>query len=183
MRNSLLPNAPSLDEPLEILQACHERIEAQLETLEKLLAYLPDHGADEHARQAIQAILRYFDSAGPNHHEDEEQDLFPALIACAPEDEADKVAWLVQNLLSDHARMASALDLVKHQLVAVAAGDRSALTPVAVHALTLLYRQHIEKENRELLPLSRRLLRPADIKKLSLAMTARRHPSHQRRAA
>ena len=50
MTDSLLPLSPSLDEPLEMLEACHERIEAQLKTLERLLDYLPRHGADEQAR-------------------------------------------------------------------------------------------------------------------------------------
>ena len=51
MTNSLLPQAPALDEPLEMLEACHERIEAQLQTLERLSAYLPGHGADEQSRR------------------------------------------------------------------------------------------------------------------------------------
>ena len=58
MSNSLLPTAPALDEPLEMLEACHDRIEAQLRTLERLLAYLPGHGADEQARGAAQAKVR-----------------------------------------------------------------------------------------------------------------------------
>ena len=88
MTDSLLPNAPSLEEPLEMLEACHERIEAQLRTLERLLDYLPRHGADEQARQAARNVLRYFELAGPNHHEDEERNLFPTLIERAGTEDA-----------------------------------------------------------------------------------------------
>lgn len=175
MTDSLLPHAPALDEPLEMLEACHDRIEAQLQTLERLLNYLPGHGADPQARQAAQAILRYFDLAGPNHHEDEERDLFPALAALAGGESAT-VDALIRDLLTDHVGMASALDAVRRQLAPIAAGTGAALEPEAVRLLTSRYRSHIEKENRELLPLARRLLTPADVETLSQAMTARRRP-------
>ncbi|MBS1228258.1 MAG: hemerythrin protein [Proteobacteria bacterium] len=176
MTDSLLPHAPSLDEPLEMLEACHGRIEAQLQTLERLLVYLPQHGADDQARQAARNILRYFDLAGPNHHEDEERSLFPTLIARAGVDETAAVQSLVQNLLSDHVRMAVALDVVRMQLTPIADGTGSALEEAAVRRMAELYRQHIAKENRDLLPLSRRLLQTPDLEELSRAMTARRTP-------
>ena len=174
MTDSLLPKAPALDEPLEMLEACHDRIEAQLTTLERLLAYLPEHGADQQATKAAQAILHYFNTAGPNHHEDEEQDLFPKLLARAGNDEADAVRSLVQELLADHAQMAAALDVVRRQLQPVAAGTASTLEAAPVQLCASLYRQHIEKENGRLLPLARRLLGAEDIGTLSRAMTARR---------
>ena len=174
MSNSLLPTAPALDEPLEMLEACHDRIEAQLRTLERLLAYLPGHGADEQARGAAQAILRYFDLAGPNHHEDEERDLFPVLAARADPAEAAGVRDLISDLLADHARMAAALAVVRGQLAPIAAGEAAELEETAVRRLTSLYRDHIERENRELLPLAHRLLAQQDIGALSRAMTDRR---------
>ena len=174
MSRSLLPHAPALDEPLDILEACHERIEAQLQTLARLLAHLPAHGADEQARQAVAAILRYFEKAGPNHHEDEERDLFPLLQARADAAEAATVSQLVTQLLAEHGRMAQALGVVRGQLEAVQAGNAAALDAAAVERLTGLYRAHIVTENGQLLPLARRLLKPADIETISHAMTARR---------
>jgi iron-sulfur cluster repair protein YtfE (RIC family) len=139
MTDSLLPHAPALDEPLEMLEACHDRIEAQLQTLERLLAYLPthlpSHGADQQARQAAQAILRYFDLAGPNHHEDEERNLFPLLAARAGGEAATADA-LIRDLLEDHGRMAAALDTVRRQLTPIAAGDGTRLEEDAVRRLT-----------------------------------------------
>lgn len=176
MTDSLLPHAPSLDEPLEMLEACHERIEAQLKTLERLLDHLPRHGADEQARQAARNVLRYFELAGPNHHEDEERNLFPTLIERAGTENVAVVRSLVADLLADHVQMAAALDVVRRQLLPIAEGSGAALEAVAVRHLAALYRRHIEKENRELLPLARRLLPPVDVEALSRAMTARRSP-------
>lgn len=174
MTDSLLPHSPSLDEPLEMLEACHERIEAQLKTLERLLDYLPRHGADEQACQAARNILRYFNQAGPNHHEDEERNLFPMLVAGATADEVAAVQLLVGDLVADHVQMTEALDVVRPQLVSIAEGLGTILEEASVRCLAELYRQHIVKENTTLLPLSRRLLAPLDLATLSRAMTARR---------
>lgn len=174
MSESLLPASPSLDEPLEMLDACHERIESRLQTLERLAAYLPDHGNDEQARQAARSVLRYFEQAGPNHHEDEEQDLFPRLIERAAPDEATEVRALIADLLSDHVHMAAAVDAVRRQLIPIAGGQGAVLDGDAVRRMATVYRVHIEKETQHLLPLARRLLTARDIDGLSRAMTARR---------
>lgn len=173
MSESLLPRAPALDEPLEMLEACHGRIEAQLKTLERLLAHLPVHGADLQASQAARAIIRYFDTAGQHHHEDEEADLFPMLQRAAGEESA-AVAALMEGLLADHAAMFEAWSAVREQLLPIAEGAGAALDGASVARLASRYRTHIERENRDLLGVSRRLLRAQDIETLSRAMTARR---------
>src|SRR5262245_38516675 len=89
--------APGFDDPLGVLRACHRRMERQLATLERLRKHLPIHHADADARTAASAILRYFDTAAPNHHEDEELSLFPRLIAAAPDIEA-----VIGSLTRDH---------------------------------------------------------------------------------
>ncbi|HKR41499.1 MAG TPA: hemerythrin domain-containing protein [Paraburkholderia sp.] len=76
----LINSAPSFDETIEMLKACHERIAAQCATFGKLVAHLPLHGPDMQAQQAARNVMRYFDVAGPHHHADEQQDLFPMLI-------------------------------------------------------------------------------------------------------
>ena len=173
---SLLPIAPSLDHPLEILEACHGRIEAQLKTLERLLPHLHEHGVDTQARQAAQAILRYFDSAARHHHEDEEENLFPVLMARAGVAQEKRVQSLINDLLADHARMATALAPVRQQLLAILDGSSTDLDESAVRLLAGRYRQHIARENSELLSLARTLLSIEDIEALSRAMTARRSP-------
>ena len=74
---------PSFDEPLEMLAACHERIEEQLATLERMAAHLQRKGCDAEAKAAAQSVLRYFDTAGALHHQDEDHDLFPLLRVLA----------------------------------------------------------------------------------------------------
>ena len=170
MDDSLLPGAaaPGLDEPLEILEACHGRIEAQLRTLEKLCAHLPIHGADAQARQAAQAIMRYFDTAGRHHHCDEEDDLFPRLRERAPQ-----VAPVLDALGEQHRRMEDAWASLRAELDAVSRGAAQLPAPRGA-AFAALYREHIERENRDVLPLAKRVLNAADVAALRRAMTARR---------
>jgi len=74
------PPTVGFEAPLEMLSACHGRIEDQCATLRRLQAHLADHGSDEQARAAAWALIRYFDLSAQQHHHDEEQDLFPALV-------------------------------------------------------------------------------------------------------
>src|ERR1051325_6410992 len=62
---------PSFDQPLEMLAACHERIEEKLAALEQLVRHLETHGCDADARAGAQAVLRYFDTSGVYHHQEE----------------------------------------------------------------------------------------------------------------
>lgn len=172
MSDSLLPSAPSLDEPLEILEACHGRIESQLQTLARLLDHLPQHGADTQARQAATAVLRYFNTAGNNHHADEEENLFPLLRLRAGDQ--PRTEALIAELLHDHEQMTVARSIVLAQLKRVTGGDAAALLRADVESMSAIYRAHIAHENTELLPLAARVLTPADQQNLSRAMTARR---------
>ena len=178
MSISLLgPAAPAFDEPLEMLDACHGRIEAQLQTLERLVEHLPRHGVDAAARQAIEGVIRYFRVAAPHHHQDEEMDLFPALrqaVAGATAAEQDEVMSLTDALLADHRRMDAARDAMLEHLGKLLAGGAVELSADAVAAMAQLYRQHIQVESERLLPLARRVLPEAVARSVGERMAARR---------
>jgi hypothetical protein len=65
-------------QPLELLRACHVRVAAHSDMLEWLAKHLSVHECDAEAQQAASYVLRYFDSAGRHHHEDEDLDPFRA---------------------------------------------------------------------------------------------------------
>lgn len=177
MADSLIPVVPTLDLPLEMLSACHGRVLAQLETLQRLLPHLPIHGADEQAKQAAAAVLRYFDTAARNHHEDEEVDLLPALqAAVTPEAQAD-LALVRERVLAEHARMYALWDRLRAQLDRVRLGERSSLDENLVFEMDALYRQHIDFEESRLLPLARQWLSEQALAAVGEAMTRRRSPA------
>ena len=85
-RPSLFDATVGFDDPLEMLMACHRRIEKQLDTLKRLLPHIKEHGVDADASIAAQSVLHYFARAAANHHDDEEKDLFPLLEQRITED-------------------------------------------------------------------------------------------------
>lgn len=165
--------APSFDHPLEMLHACHGKIQQQLDTLQKLAAHLPVHGCDQQVQQAAQSILRYFDTAGQFHHQDEEENLFPALLALSTPEKA-RVNALVERLLAQHTVMFAAWNDVRTVLVKLAEGINTPLPEALVDKLVGSYTPHIDLEETELLPLSARLLSPQQIMEMGKSMAERR---------
>lgn len=162
--------AAGFDEPIDILDGCHQRIRRNCELAGRIAGHLPAKGADAEAAQAARGIVRYFDEAATHHHEDEEIDLFPALLQAAPGEARD----LVDRLLAEHRRLADAWQDMRSRLAAVIAGDAGRLSPADAAAFARLYEEHIRLEESELLPLARRVLDPATVRRLGEAMAARR---------
>lgn len=166
----LIANAPTFSTPLEMLRACHDRIRTQCSTLEKLLAYLPEHGCDTQARQAAHTVLRYFDTAGIHHHDDEEIELFPKLRATGNAE----LILLTDQLLDEHVAMNAAWQRLSPCLREIADGNAIALEVAATTPFLTAYEQHIERENKQLLPLAARFLTADDLMAIGFAMAKRR---------
>lgn len=130
--------AAGFDEPFAMLHACHERVERSLALLERLAAHLAQHGADAQARDAARDVLRYFDLAAPQHHEDEERHVLPVLRAQGQGALADCIA-------ADHLAMSAAWQSLRPWLLAVQQGDASVVTPDLPH-FAARYREHIAVE-------------------------------------
>jgi hypothetical protein len=62
-----------IQEPLERLASCHQQIEAQLDTLEKLVEHVASRGCDPVAQSAAGDVLRYFDELERGHSTMESQ--------------------------------------------------------------------------------------------------------------
>ena len=121
-----------------MLVACHRRIERELATLDRLQRHLPEHGCDDDARAAARAILKYFDSAAPNHHADEEASLFPRLQAHA--------GPLIDELEHDHDALAASWRRLRPLLAGIVAGARANLSPKQVDDICATYASHIVRE-------------------------------------
>lgn len=164
----------STEAPLEMLAACHVRVERQCATLERLLAHLPAHGSDAQARAAAAAIIRYFDTAAFLHHADEETDLFPALLESMAGSDAVCIQGLTAGLCADHRRLESLWRTLRPSLQSIAAGEPATPAPEAVREFNQLYAAHMKREDDELLPMAARLLSDQDIDRIGRAMRERR---------
>lgn len=166
--------AVGFEVPLEMLSACHGRVERQCQTLRRLVPHLAAHGSDTDARKAAANVMRYFDTAAQDHHADEEVDLFPALLRAASGDDADHARTLVAQLLAEHRELAMHWQCVRGMLERIAAGESAALASTEVEAMVTRYEQHIAREEGDLMPMAARLLGPATLDDIGRAMRRRR---------
>jgi len=166
--------AAGFEAPLEMLSACHGRVERQCETLLRLLPHLAAHGPDAAAREAAHNVMRYFDTSAKHHHADEEDDLFPALLEAASPEGRAALRELIDALRAQHRELEQAWGVVRRQLEAVHGGTLRELNAATVGRLVERYRSHIAREEAELLPLAARILGPAQLDGVGSAMRARR---------
>lgn len=174
MTNALPDAAPGFDQPIAVLKHCHDRIRKQLDTLLRLPAHLAAHGADEQARQAAQAVIKYFDKAAPLHHADEEENLVPMLHTVAAGEDAATLAALIPGILADHDAMDTMWQLLHEQLSAIALGSSAALDGAAVTRFEQRYREHMATEEAHIAPMAKRLFSPQQMAQLGAAMQQRR---------
>ena len=174
-RAELFETPAGFDEPLEMLQGCHRRIERQLETLKRLRAHVAARGVDAEASAAAQAVLRYFASAAAHHHADEEHDLFPMLEArIVDAGEAARFRAFRESLVTDHRSLEAAWARLRKPLEAIGEGLLRTLAETDVHAFVAAYAHHILTEETNLIEFCNRWLTPEDREALGRSMAARR---------
>ena len=168
------PPAAGFDQPFELLAACHGRVERTLTLLEQLAEHLTRRGADDQARQAALDVMRYFDVAAPEHHEDEERHVFPLLF----ERGDDAMRDLVRRLRADHLRMTQLWSELRASLLAVSRGrwdlDQAEAVFTGWRDYSALYQRHADAEERIAFPAARAWLVPEAQLQMGREMAGRR---------
>ncbi|MDP5009291.1 MAG: hemerythrin domain-containing protein, partial [Glaciimonas sp.] len=173
MNQALFDAAPDFGQPIAVLKHCHERIRKQLVTLQKIPDYLQQHGADEKAKQAATSVLRYFQQAAPHHHADEEQDLFPMLIATAKDEDAEVLRKLGPEILRKHQQMDQLWQKLAAQLNMVESGSINHLSDADITHFSQLYSEHMLKEETWIAPMAKRIFNADQMAQLGAAMQRR----------
>lgn len=171
MIDPLFEAAPTFDDPLGMLRACHRRIERALDVLERVSELEARGPLDASAREALRRTLSYFAIGVPRHAQDEEESLFPRLAASG---------GVIAHLEHDHAeldRMHQEVDALGQELLAAgrfadpASRERS---QALASSLREVYTQHIRVEDEELFPLAARLVGAPELEAMGAEMAARR---------
>lgn len=165
---------PEFDDPFAILEACHGRIARMLRTLERLSPHVAAHGVDAEACEAIVRVCRYFDVAGPDHHADEEVDLFPAARAAAAAAGDARAPAEIDALVCDHRAMEIGWAALRTHLGALRSGAAAAVDAAAVARFVALYRDHVDREEGLVYAGAKARLDPALRARLAGAMVERR---------
>ncbi|WP_028605055.1 hemerythrin domain-containing protein [Ottowia thiooxydans] len=169
-------NAPGVDfdQPFEMLEACHERVQRSLGLLGRLVEHVKTSGHDASSRSAAADVLRYFDIAAPLHHEDEEQHLFPALSENNDADMRDIVA----RLRADHVRLSALWARLRMILLTWRDSESAPVVSGADQALidefTQIYASHIPLEESLAYPRARSLFNEDRLAEIGREMAFRR---------
>jgi hemerythrin-like domain-containing protein len=160
---------------MDMLVACHERVQRSLDLMARLQQHMLATGCDAQARSAARDVLRYFDVAAPLHHQDEELHVFPALLI-GPD---AALRALAGELIEDHRRMDAAWVAARAALVEIAQDITGALQLSATQTAALdqfagLYAQHIVREEGLAYPGALAQLSADDLQRMSQDMMARR---------
>ncbi|WP_374561935.1 hemerythrin domain-containing protein [Ideonella sp.] len=173
-RDGTLHTAPAagLDEPFELLAACHERVKRSLALLLKLVAHAEQHGADAQAAQAARDVLRYFGLAAPLHHEDEEKHLLPLLYAS----ERAELVEAAEQMAADHRTFRALWAALADGLQTLADGQLPDLPRLRREAesFSALHDSHLALEDKLVFPATAALAGPAQRQAMSEDMAARR---------
>lgn len=163
-----------LDQPFQLLDDCHGGIRTRCQLIERIAGQLKARAPDMALREAAHAAMRFFDTTVEAHHRDEEEDLFPALLASVPEAERDATRALIARLRADHVRLDTQWRALRRHLVLLVAVGNRGLTPVQAAEFRRAYERHVAVEENEVLPLARRVLGPESVATLGTHMAKRR---------
>ena len=170
---SSVPSPASARDGFDILDVCHRQTVYALGKLAALVARLAAHGADAQARELAAEILLHFSTTAREHHEDEEQHVFPKLLAS---DDPD-IVQAVLSLRQHHDRLAEDWMALSPHIDAVACGhsghDLDVLREGAA-VFTALSHDHIALEEAIVYPRARARLHSGDSRAMALEMAARR---------
>jgi hemerythrin-like domain-containing protein len=85
------------DDPIGMLKDCHRRIEHFLDILHVVAGRAKNRSLTEEERSAVKPALQNFHVGGERHTLDEEESLFPRLLAVAPTEASDTLARLKRD--------------------------------------------------------------------------------------
>jgi len=173
--------AVSIQDPLQHLVACHERIEERLQTLERVSGRLRSDSEEkrQEAREALDKALEFLETMGTLHTQDEEQSVFPRLLANG-RDEGPMLMELTSMLEGQHREKEAVFKKLLDHVAAFPPApappseQQASLFEGFVAQLAGLYRPHIMIENQRLIPLSTEYLHEPDLEQIREEMRNRR---------
>lgn len=164
--------------PLHDFSSCHVEFVTVLEAALGLPAMI-DTAA--RSRACAADMLKMFRDRLLAHHDDEERDLFPAVLRIAqPSAEADRARTMVTQLVREHREIAQLWEQLEPAVQAVANGYLPRLDSALLHELVKRFNEHVRLEEEQFLPFAQQVLarQAEDIAMLGLALH-RRHEAEE----
>ena len=162
----------SFEEPLSLLSSCHDKIIHFSSTLYKLSTMLKHDGWSEELINSAKNICHYFNIAGPEHHLDEEQHLFPAIVSLKPNSESQEVIKLINQMIKEHGE-SDALWEKLNNLLNDQSKDFEQLEILSKQFETSMH-EHAEIENTIIFPFAKTHISEQEFKIMGAAIAKRR---------
>ncbi|HEY9396713.1 MAG TPA: hemerythrin domain-containing protein [Burkholderiales bacterium] len=166
--------APGFDDPIGLLKACHLRIDQRCALLLRVIEHIGKQGVDQQVKQACTQVLHYFNTSAQQHHADEEEDLFPALLRSVTPPQRKRMQALIDTLTADHVEMKKTWEALRANLEAILADKVQTLDAELVDRFQTLYLEHIQREEHDAFAAASNYLSPAELERIGQAMAARR---------
>jgi len=167
------PRSATVPQLLTALYAEHRSIAAVLSAMEALVREHRDRGA-RIAPRVFRAMLYYLDVFPEREHHPKEEALLFARIRARTR-EGDTV---LDELAREHESGARAIRGLEQALVRLEEGGEAEFPAfaAAVERFAGAYREHMRKEESDVMPLAQRVLTPADWSEIEAAFAAHRDP-------
>ena len=145
-----------IDGALASFHDCHHDFVAQLHSA----LYLPELvAAAAKARAMADGLLRMFRQGVATHHAEEENELFPAVLAAAqPGPELDEARAMVDQLVGEHRDMEARWKQLEPAVERVARGESAALDEAMIQELVQHFFAHAHFEEEHILPVAQKIL-------------------------
>ena len=168
-------NFDSGEAPLNDFSNCHAGILNKLSVLNELPG-LADAAAK--ARAGAQEVLNFFESVMFEHHEEEERELFPSVLAAASGEERVRASEMAQALTREHRELEALWKKIQPALKHLAKGQNADVPVEALSELVERYGAHARGEESEYLPLAHAILsrESGSMDALALALHIRHRP-------
>ena len=168
-------DSPTFEQPLSLLRSCHDKIIHFSSSLYKLSQALHKDGWTEQLETSADQIRHYFNVAGPEHHKDEEEHLFPAVIALDPEctqTQSLELVSLINTLIREHVEsdlLWEALD----NMLAERTEDFNSLEQMAEQFAQSMS-EHAQIENEQIFPYAEQHISEQAFREMGRAIAKRR---------
>jgi hemerythrin-like domain-containing protein len=148
--------ASEADAPLQDFSKCHVGFVTVLETALDLPEMVVTAAR---SRSCAGDTLKMFRDHLLAHHDDEERDLFPAVLRAAqPGREADRARAMVAQLVREHREIAQLWKQLEPAVQAIANGYLPRLDSALLHDLVQRFNEHVRIEEEEFLPFAQQVL-------------------------
>ncbi|MCW5634037.1 MAG: hemerythrin domain-containing protein [Rubrivivax sp.] len=166
--------AAGADAPLQDFSRCHVGFVTLLESSLRL----PEMVATAAGARACAAdVVKMFRDRLLAHHDDEERDLFPAVLQVVrPGAEEDRARAMVEQLVREHREIAQVWQQLEPAVQGIANGYLPRLDATLLHELVRRFNEHVRTEEEEFLPFAQQVLarEAGDMAALGLSLH-RRH--------